>query len=727
MEPRFTADTDSTELVVHDPIQQRRYPIETSEPVDPMPVETDRFYFPVDSAVSIDTSSLTLPYVVAVIVRNSAGEMIADAQHYSAESLPDDDYIIELNTPIKLYLRVSSELAIASTTDRMRLGFGDQTEIKIGARSYHDVPATTITTTESSHDMMTAISALSSSLKTTSCERSFPTLRGHPPEIELGSQLSIPDGIDIPETDIRLELPPDLRKLYAASPLAYYLGTNIVPSSEPLLTTDNSVLRTLPRSQHDFEIAIQRLLRLIFFLDCLTRTEGYYQVDLHEREVIDSRLDIDFEWLYQQPLSIQLETYLSLPLDQLEDQFPAWRLVTDTKPTPSNIEYLPFVLNELSFVRTSRATQAREPSISERTSIESFVRDNRNKHRTDGGSRLLRTSSNSGMPPSDSSIEDQPLVRLPESDALEHAWVGEGRPIGANKLVKQGFYNKFEQQFDESEIDITVVCNDPEMIAEYDDDLYGDRDELLFDVTVLKNLSTESLRNVIKKDNDFLHYIGHVERGEFVCADGSLDISDIDETGVNAFLLNGCQSYTQGIRMVNIGSVGGIVTLNNVGNDGAVEIGKVIAKLLNSGFSLRSALEIAREQRIVGDQYIVVGDGGTDVVQNESMVPYIQHIQRTDDESYQLEIITYPSVEQGMGMLFIPYIDGVTNQFLNPGSLDTFEINKQELIDFLQLEQLPVFFENELLWSTSLANELRSRNSSATTGSNSSSLTENEE
>ncbi|MFB6148587.1 MAG: hypothetical protein ABEJ48_02880, partial [Halobacteriales archaeon] len=230
----------------------------------------------------------------------------------------------------------------------------------------------------------------------------------------------------------------------------------------------------------------------------LTRTEGYYQVDLHERNVIDARLDIDFEQLYGEPLPDQLETYLKIPLDQLKDQFPEWRLITDTRPTPTNIELLPFVLNELSFVRTSRVREARDPSIVERTSIESFARTGEYKHRADGGSKLLRTSGNTESFSSDDSIETQPLVRLPESDALEHAWIGEGRPIGANKLVKQGFYNKFDRQFDENEIDITVVCNDDEMLAEYDDDLYGDRDELLFDVTVCKNISVESFREIIE-------------------------------------------------------------------------------------------------------------------------------------------------------------------------------------------------------------------------------------
>jgi hypothetical protein len=47
--------------------------------------------------------------------------------------------------------------------------------------------------TTDAEDVMMAILTFRSALKTTSPERSFPTLRGHPPAIELNDRLEIPD------------------------------------------------------------------------------------------------------------------------------------------------------------------------------------------------------------------------------------------------------------------------------------------------------------------------------------------------------------------------------------------------------------------------------------------------------------------------------------------------------------------------------------------------------
>jgi len=87
---------------------------------------------------------------------------------------------------------------------------------------------------------------------------------------------------------------------------------------------------------------------------------------------------------------------------------------------------------------------------------------------------------------------------------------------------------------------------------------------------------------------------------------------DLD-VGVSAFLLNACQSYQQGEALVHRGSRGGIVTLSDVANSPATQLGRIIARLMNSGFNLRAALYVAKRELITGHQYIVVGDGGTTI------------------------------------------------------------------------------------------------------------------
>lgn len=714
MRPTFTQSEDPPGIVIHDAIQRRQYPLETDEAVEITPADPGEFYFPVDSAAAIETASIQLPYVVAVYVRDTTGSMIFEAHQYEFETLPDDEYIIELNAPIKLYLRVSGSIGIMSTTDHMRIGFGDETTVLIGARSFHDRPAATITTTANPRDMMAAISALSSSLKTTSCERSFPTLRGHPPEIDLGDELVIPDVLDSPETGVTLELPPDRGRLYAASPLAYYLAADVVPGPEPLLVTDTWFEYEFASPTRDFEGDVSRVLKQVFFLDCLTRTEGFYQVDLHERRMIEDRIDIEFAELYDEPLSVQLGRYLSIPFEEIEDQIPTWRLVTDMMADPSSVELLPYTLDELGVIRTSQASpEAQAPTAVESAALDAFTR---------GASSQSVTTSYRGSQALNVQPDTERFVDIPSADAIEQAWIGEGRPVGANKLIKQAFRNKFASESADGDIDITVVCNDPQMSDEYDDDLYGNRDELPFEITVHRNLSAESLRDVLTADQDFLHYIGHVEEGEFVCIDGGLDAGSIDSVGMETFLLNGCKSYDQGRRLIDAGSVGGIVTLSDVGNSGAIAIGQLVARLLNAGFSLRSSLAIARDHQIVGSQYVVVGDGGSEVVQTESFVPALYRISSIDRDRYRLEVVTYPAVEQGMGMLFKPLLDEMSGQYLCPGSLPIVELSADKLIAHLELERLPVRFENELRWSTELASDLRAGSARSAASSHSAGL-----
>ena len=61
-------------------------------------------------------------------------------------------------------------------------------------------------------------------LKTPTCDRSYPTLRGHLPALEVGRESSVPDGIDPSAPSIRLEVPRRLDGVLSVVPLAYYLG-----------------------------------------------------------------------------------------------------------------------------------------------------------------------------------------------------------------------------------------------------------------------------------------------------------------------------------------------------------------------------------------------------------------------------------------------------------------------------------------------------------------------
>jgi hypothetical protein len=166
--------------------------------------------------------------------------------------------------------------------------------------------------------------------------------------------------------------------------------------------------------------------------------------------------------------------------------------------------------------------------------------------------------------------------------------------------------------------------------------------------------------------------------------------------------LNACRSYRQGRRLIEKGAISGVVTLDDVINSGAVRIGKTLAKLLNYGFPLRSALNIARERSIVGTQYLVIGDGNADIAQHQGNVPVLVSVDTESDE-YDVTLTTYATSGFGMGTQYRPPIQGVKEVYLCPGTLPTFNVSEQVLEEYLSMVVLPVQFDGTFGWSDTLS------------------------
>ncbi|WP_338738001.1 hypothetical protein [Haloplanus salilacus] len=684
LEVSFATLDDGVGLVVTDLVERHRFRLFTDVPVAPTPVDPETHRFPVDAAVAVDAASVELPTVVSVYVRDAGGEMLAETEHFASEEFPDGRYSLELCGPIKLYLRVDAPVTVESDLSRTRIEFDGETTVRVGARSHHEEPAATITTTEDPVDVMAAVSEFASALKTTSPERSYPTLRGHPPLLERGERLAVPDGITTPDTGVRLELPPEYRSIYVAAPLSYYLAADVVPADQPRLVTDRGFEHDLD-TVRGFETEVERVLKQTFFLDCVTRTEGFYDVDLHERAAVEDDLDMDFEWLYDQPLATQVERYLSVPFGTVEDELPEWRLTSHVAPDPENVELLPFVTNDLAVVRTPR-TQPEPNSEVQTAAADEFFRD----------STFTRSAAAEGTARS--------YVQPETADSLEQSWIGEGAPIGASKATTSAFYNRLDRSPADGDIGITVVCNDPRMADERDvvGDVYDGRDQLPFDVRVHHGLSRAELREVLSVETDLLHYIGHIDHEGFDCTDGKLDATTLATAGPDAFLLNACQSYEQGAALIEAGAIAGVVTLSDVINSGAVRMGRLLARLFNRGFTVGSALEVARDDSIIGDQYTVIGDSSLSLARTNSGPPNVCAVHRRGDDEYELEWETHPSTRVGMGSLVIPFLDDENEQYLWSGGSKTFDLNRDELRQFLSLETVPVKIDGSIVWSDEL-------------------------
>lgn len=669
-------DTDGLEII--DPIERRRYTLYTSDPVAPVAADPDEFRVPVETAVEIETDAISFPTLELLYVRDDAGNMIAELEPGMAESFPDGTYSLEPSGLIKIYVRIDEAFDVHADVGNTTIEFDGPTAVQVGSRSLHERPATTVTITDDPEGVLAAISTFGSALKTTSPERSFPTLRGHPPAVELAETRSIPDALEPPTEDVWIEVPAAYEYAYPIAPLSYYLGVPVEVGSDPRIVGDG-IDYSLDRGD-SFEACVERTLKRTFLLDCVTRTEGLYQVDLHERHVVEPRLDLQFDELYDAPLADRLRAFLAVDHAAVEDVIPDWKLATHVDADPENIEALPYLAGDLAVVKIADGDPVSREAIESGTT-QAFVRGSATSQRG-------------------TAIEDTTFVEPTKRvNALEEAWVGEGTPLAATQTVTEAYRNRIGRSPSTGSIDISVICNAAAMADERDvvDDVYGSRADLPFEVTVHRNTTTAELAALLAEPREFVHYIGHIDENGVRCEDGRLDASTLDEIAVDAFFLNACQSYEQGMELIRAGAIGGIVTLSDVVNYGAIRIGRTVARLLNCGFPLRAALDVARGESVIGSQYIVVGDGSLSIVQPESGTPQMYEI---DDHGERFDVrVEAFGAEPGMGCMFLPYIGDNDRHYLASGSTGWFDVEIDDFREYLGLENVPVRVDETLSWS----------------------------
>lgn len=688
--------TDRTGIAIVDKLERCRYELHTPKRVRLSPARSDALTPPIDVATTISTRSIALPTIVPVRVEGPSGQEFLDTGRAFNREFPRGEYTIELSAPVKIYLCVTAAVSISCESSQLRLEFGRERDVTIGGRSLHRTPAGTITTTADPTDAMAAVSLFGSALKTTSPERSFPTLRGHPPVLELGDRFDAPADLNRPETGIRIELPPEYDLIYAVAPLAYYLGAEVTTGDVPKIATDSGYEHHFPTERSSFITDVARVLKQTFFMDCLARTGGLYPVNLYERHVTDPILDIDVDAAYEQPLSDRLETYLDVPFSRIADHLPEWHVVAHVEPTLENARILPFLVDQLAVVQTvADRGHTGHPSESDP------------KHDVQSVHRYSDAHSNPA-------VNSRPPIHVEEGEELLRIWAGTRKPIGANETTVAGHHHRLDRTPTAGDLEIVVVCNDPQMEDESDlvARAYSSRQDLPFDVDIVHGASTDELAAIVRDDADLHHYIGHVSDDGLSCPDGRIDIASIESVGMDAFFLNGCESYDQGRLIVERGAIAGLATLTPVHNFGAIRMGRTVARLLNCGFSFGAALQIAKESVIAGRQYIVIGDVGLTVTQAAGGTPYVCEIERAES-GFALRLNAYPTSERGIGSLVKPYLDDNDWYFLNVGRLKTFELSETELVRFLELEDVPVIMGGSLYWSSELDREtLRSEASS---------------
>ncbi|AFZ73428.1 hypothetical protein [Natronobacterium gregoryi] len=686
------ATTDPVGLEVYDSIEQRRLRFETGAVTTPQEASPTAFPFPVDTTCTIETDELVFDRPYAITLHDDAGVTESSLEIGETDPLDDRRQFVGVTGPIKLYVGVEAVGQVERRLRSFRLSLEQDATIVVGARSLHDRPAGTITTPPDLESMLTAVSASASALKTTSPERTWPTLRGHPPLIELGQRLEVPAAIDRdqPDTGVTLTIPPTYAALFAAAPLAFFLGADLQTGDEPALTTDQFE-RPLPTGPA-FEDAMAQLLKRTFFLDCLARTEGIFQSDLHERNALEDDLPFDLAAIYDASLPERLDRYLEIPFERLEPYVPRWPLTAHVPAEPNSVELVPFVTHELGVIRQARGTE-----------IDEFGETPAPSPATPADSQLVRSASESRQldrSPTPGTAETALVDPDVTTESVEHAWFGDAIPYGASKATVEAYRNQLDRRSRKESIDILLVCNDARMLEEHDllDDTYGTQERVPFDVDSEFGVDTDRLAALLSDgDYDFFHYIGHATEDGLRCPDGKLDVRTLESVTVSVFFLNACRSYEQGLALTRHGAYGGVGTHVDVDNEQAVEAGETMAKLLNCGFPLRGALEIARDHADMDDRYLIIGDGSTDIAQSDGGAPALIDLERHED-GFDFAVQSYSTKEFKLGTTTESTLPSVADRHLGPDRTAFTGVDREALEEYFIWNDPPVRLDGELQW-----------------------------
>ncbi|WP_281193793.1 hypothetical protein [Halorubrum sp. F4] len=356
---RVTFETEGETLHVRDAIEGERLSLRFDREPEPRPAITDLFALPVDRAVSFDAESFSIPKYSTVSVRESGGEFVAELSEDL--ELSRGAYCFDVVGATKAFVRaVDVEVSATGMAGgrAVEVEFDGPTTVTVGGRSLHTRPEATISVPDDPEALMTAVSALGSSIAEASPERSWPTLRGYPPRIRRGEALEVPDHLDIPDAGVEIAVPAAYADVYRVAPLAYYLGATVVSGSDPELRLESGYVEPLPSEGPALERRVSELLGTTLLLDSLARTEGYVPSDRYEYERIGGDLPFYPPNLADRPMADRLMEYLEVDPGTVEPYLPEWPTTAVLRPGPSGMELLGHLAHLLAPIRVRGSSVA---------------------------------------------------------------------------------------------------------------------------------------------------------------------------------------------------------------------------------------------------------------------------------------------------------------------------------------------------------------------------------
>ncbi|MFC7227241.1 hypothetical protein N0B31_07485 [Salinirubellus salinus] len=626
---------------------------------------------PVDATVSGSASRLALPAVADVLGPDGP------LSRTTPTRLPEGEYLVRLDTPVETLLRFRGPAHLSTAGDRLVVDFDGHGDVTVGIHEEgHRPPTVRVPATPAG--VAAAVTTAGRTAGPTGPERSHPAARAHPPLVTFGDPhvpASVPSD---PVSNVELSVPADYASLFAAAPLAYYLGAEVtVGAARPTLRlTGTDTVRSFPRGSA-FADAAARLLRRVFFLDCYAReTPGEEQLRP------PGELPLDLDRYADRSMADRVAAALAFP--EVDAVLPEWHLTTYVEPTGEHARALPYLLDRLSLCHPPSASDMDGQALLERT-LDDFYRGYAEGRFRAGGEVATADRLD-------------PDLR----DGRVHAWLADGIPVSVAKTSTRAYENCLdhgERRPDRLRID--VVLNDTEMMEERPvADIYRRRAaDLPVDVTVHESLSRAGLADVFESETDLVHYVGHCEVAGLQCTDGSLSTAGLD-VGARTFFLNACGSFREGLSLVEGGAGAGAVTLTRVLNDHAATVGTTFARLLVNGFGIERALSLARRQILMGQDYAVVGDPTYSFApaHGEPAVVHVEGGPETFDVRY--EVVTARTAGR-------TYRDPFAGCRRLHGTDSETQLSADGLRAFLRGRELPVMYRGDLHWAPTFAHRSR--------------------
>lgn len=666
---------------IRDTIENAWTDVAVGRRVQPPRTGTSEFRVPLDDAITVEATELAFSQNFETMARDPEGSIVKRVQLGESATLPTGSYELDTTiTPCRLYLLVSgAHVTIDDSPDGTYIAFDAPTTVTIGVRSHHQRPAGVVTAAQDPRDLMAAISSFGSAMKTFSPERSFPTLRGHPPELAVRGQTNISDEFAPPDTGITVEVPPEYAAAFTATPLAYYFGATITPGFDPRFIAGDAVheldTETLAEGVHE-------LIRHNFVLDTIVRTVGIYPYDMAIADALEPHLDAragrDRQSLYDLPLDERTAAYLDIPFEATRDLL-TWPVVADVDPIPLNAESLPYLAYRMAAIRSPSEGTVRhggccapddDPGVYEHAGspVRSFT-----PGEPDHGN-------------SSTFVDPAPF------DAHHNIWVGDGLPTTGSKPTLGSYLRSTEAAPHDGRITVHVVSmTDTDHSRQRS--ICGQYSSEGFEVTHHENPTQSELKDIIMTDIDLLHYCGDVSDEGLECIDGPLDVRILPRSGVSAFFLDGECSYRQGLALVRVGSIGGVVTTSDERLD--EHHGRRLASLLDYGFSLTAAVDILT--RITDHPLTIVGDGDHQVCKSQGL-PYVLITQPGNNttNSVTLTALFYQTMSQRIGSV-IGYMSSVSEAVHLTGA-HTAEFTHDSFLEYADRAEAPIIADSDLLW-----------------------------